>query len=793
MSDKKTSWYLVALGAFLIAFSWFASSQSALSLLHDSLRQGKVANSDLVFWLQDLRLKGFLFGGLLCAAGIFRAAAGDAVLRWATGGNLDETALLAPSSRWSAAVDLFLISFVALFAELLIIRWLAVEMRIFAYFKNVPLISCFLGMGLGAAMGEGGKKFKFASFPFWFSLFAMIIVFVGPRFIFVNPGGSDEYIWGIGKTSSAPTQLIATLFFMGIVLFVFIWNTRLFISLGCVIGKMLTQFPPLTAYSINIVGSLIGVLCFTVISYFSTPPWVWFAVTLASFLYFLRKNLRYLALMLAASAGLIAYLQMRHEPHQVFWSPYYKITLIPSEIDSRSTGQKVLAGYALHVNEDSHQTGMNYSDAFIREHVGEAKGDLKTVLELPFRTARAKTALIVGTGMGNDVAAALRAGVEQIDAVEIDPMILKIGKQYHPEHPYDSPKVTAINDDARSYFKKSKKKYDIVVFGILDSHTQFSSLSNLRLDNYVYTVESLRDAKALLNPGGIISITFGGDAKTYWMGSRFYSMMKEIFGKDPVSVDLDRMMFINGETLTEADILASPAWAPYYPSKRVSYDDAAKVPPATDDWPYIYMRTRQVPQIYLLMIVMLCAIAWIFMKKYVSDQKHMSPHFFFLGSAFLLLETKAVAELALVFGTTWIVNAVVFSAIMVLILIGNWAVSVFKIRTTNWAYALLCLSLLVSYFFRVADLAGSELIVKIALSTFWVLLPIFFASIVFAVSFSKTDHVPSAFGSNLLGAVAGGFLEYASLAIGLRSLALLALAFYLISLAALKGNWKIRI
>ena len=57
--------------------------------------------------------------------------------------------------------------------------------------------------------------------------------------------------------------------------------------------------------------------------------------------------------------------------------------------------------------------------------------------------------LIVGAGSGNDAAGALRNGVEDVVAVEIDPAIIDFGRQYHPEQPYDDPRVRVVNDDAR--------------------------------------------------------------------------------------------------------------------------------------------------------------------------------------------------------------------------------------------------------------------------------------------------------------------------------------------------------
>jgi hypothetical protein len=54
-------------------------------------------------------------------------------------------------SAWRPRV-LFLASFLTLFAELAFIRWIAVEVRVFAYFKNLALLLCFLGFGLGCAL-----------------------------------------------------------------------------------------------------------------------------------------------------------------------------------------------------------------------------------------------------------------------------------------------------------------------------------------------------------------------------------------------------------------------------------------------------------------------------------------------------------------------------------------------------------------------------------------------------------------------------------------------------------------
>src|SRR5262249_20483877 len=125
-----------------------------------------------------------------------------------------------------------------------------------------------------------------------------------------------------------------------------------------------------------------------------------------------------------------------------------------------------------------------------------------------------RSVLVLAAGAGNDLASALRHGATDIDAVEIDPSIVALGRQIHPEKPYDNPAVHVTVDDARAFLKRTDKKYDLVDFAYLDSHSAFSSMSSIRLDNYIYTLESFREAAKLMKPDGIMSVTFF--ATTSW-------------------------------------------------------------------------------------------------------------------------------------------------------------------------------------------------------------------------------------------------------------------------------------
>ena len=114
----------------------------------------------------------------------------------------------------------------------------------------------------------------------------------------------------------------------------------------------------------------------------------------------------------------------------------------------------------------------------------------------------------MGSGSGNDVATALRMGAAHVDAIEIDPAIAFLGTKYHPERPYDDPRVNFSINDARNFFRTADQQYDLIVYGVLDSHTALSHASNLRVDSYVYTREGIAEAFRLLKPDGVLSISF---------------------------------------------------------------------------------------------------------------------------------------------------------------------------------------------------------------------------------------------------------------------------------------------
>ena len=194
----------------------------------------------------------------------------------------------------------------------------------------------------------------------------------------------------------------------------------------------------------------------------------------------------------------------------------------------------------------------------------------------------------------------LRQGVSEITAVEIDPAIIAIGQEFHPEQPYSSAAVNVVNDDARSFFASTRQKYDIISFSLLDSHTT-TALTNARLDHYVYTKESIERARDLLSEHGIVVLTFA--AQRIFIADRMANVLEEVFGEEPISFVIPGspygwggVMFISGDLATaRAQIAANPRLNSYIDNLRqaepLNLPHTTRV--TTDDWPYIYLESAK--------------------------------------------------------------------------------------------------------------------------------------------------------------------------------------------------------
>ena len=209
---------------------------------------------------------------------------------------------------------------------------------------------------------------------------------------------------------------------------------------------------------------------------------------------------------------------------------------------------------------------------------------------------------------------------------------------------------------------------------------------------------------------------------------------------------------------------------------------------STDDWPYLYLRRPMVPEMHLCFIGIIISLFFLSKGFLLKKGSRLDFHFFFLGAAFLLLEFQNINKTALLFGSTWIVNSINISAILVFILLANLFVSRRKVQNLRIPYFLLLISLLFIFFvpLRAYNVLGywqKSILASLALN-----LPIFFAGIIFIVSFKNSKHKNFSFGSNLIGSVAGGLLESLSFILGIRMLVLVTIGLYFLSFIFLKSK-----
>jgi hypothetical protein len=696
-----------------------------------------------------------------------------------------------------AAIRLVLISFLSLYLELTFIRWAPMQVRLLAYFSNYVLIAALLGLGLGMMMSERRRRLLLA-FPVALIVMVIVVLQLESREFVVPLVAEGQFIWNYLATIK-PSGLLA----YGVLVAFFIAVAGLFALIGQEVGRALRPFTSLRAYSFNIFGSLLGVAGFAVVSFLEAPPPVWFVIGGAVLLAYMWMSTRRIVPIGLTSVCLIATvvivtIDATSGDVKRYWSPYYEIEAGPVVRGGKRVGSNIT------VNKDSHQQALDLSagpDASEEYIAGRAR-----IYDLPYTFVEPARVLVVGAGTGNDVAAAIRNAPDaHIDAVEIDPVIARLGETLHPERPYDDPDVDVIIDDARSFLTKSDSDYDLIVFGFLDSHRLFSHMSSVRMDNYVYTRENLKRVRDRLSDDGVVAITFTVHEK--WIADRIFTVMTDAFGHEPLAYQGDAngwgTTFLSGRaplSIPEGAAFIDAATAEKevfsdrdritwrYSSTEGFLDTAmfsADAELLTDDWPFLYMRSRTIPPNYLLALVLTFIATLIFVWRAVpaiSMRSAANWNFFALGAAFALLETRGITEIALVFGSTWLTNTIVIGAILTMILLANVVVRKWH-PPLRFVYIGLFAVLAIDYLFPLQKLLGLPFWVQVLSAGIRVAAPMFFAGIVFARWFERTTTPSAALGANLIGAVLGGLLEYLSLIIGLRQLYVLALLFYVGSAA----------
>ncbi|HET9299776.1 MAG TPA: methyltransferase domain-containing protein, partial [Candidatus Polarisedimenticolaceae bacterium] len=379
--------------------------------------------------------------------------------------------------------------------------------------------------------------------------------------------------------------------------------------------------------------------------------------------------------------------------------------------------------------------------------------------------------LVLGAGTGNDVVMALENGAAQVVAVEIDPVILGLGRELNPARPYQHPGVRTVVDDARHFLRTTRERFDLVIFGTLDSQALLSGHANLRLDNYVYTREALRSAREVLAPRGMVVIHYS--VFRDWLYARIYSTARAAFGDQCVLLMEQTPHLFNTTILAGRDL----------PQLRDTPEVVARYGHglvASDDWPFLYLERPALAPVYvqLLSLVLLLVGASFVLLRRLQPVPGLHAEFALLGLGFSLVEAAAVVRLALLFGSTWTVNAAVFASVLLTIFLGNLLVQARRAPPLGPSFALLLATVLANWALPVEVLSSLPVWGRVTAAGVLVGTPVFFAAVCFSRLFSAQPVTGYALGLNLVGAMAGGVLEYLSMLTGMRGIWLLVLAIY---------------
>ena len=663
--------------------------------------------------------------------------------------------------------SIVLVTMLSLLLELVLIRWLASVFPVFSFYKNFTMLACFLGLGAGYAVAERKPCAPALVLP-------MLALFVGAITLLRYDTGIGYQIFSVGWLS---TFDLPVYFLLGAS---FILCACICYPVGQLCGKLLHSSNSLNAYGLNLMGSILGVVALFVMSLYWLPPVIWFGAMGGIMLLFVLSHDDFLPVGIASFCVLLAILAWPVQPEtQRIYSPYQLL-----ERNAKADGlMQILSGGSYY------QKVYNFADSKRGLESG-ADRYVRAYYEFPYNFNKTpERVAIVGSGSGNDVATALRMGAAHVDAIEIDPAIAFLGSKYHPERPYDDPRVTLSINDARNFFRTADQKYDLIVYGVLDSHTALSHASSLRVDSYVYTREGIAEAFRLLKPDGVLSISFTlvNDA----LGFKLSKILRDLPGAGkPLAVrvlyDSSRttaFVVKKGQAVTmpDANAFASIGFSDVSNYFAQPYPESA-VP--TDDWPFFYMVERAYPFTYMIALGMILLLSYFFVRKTIGfsdpiDRNYLP--FFFLGAGFMLVETKAITELGLHLGGTWLVIAAAIMLVLIMAFLANLIVTRTARRLAGPAYLGLFVSLLVGY--GLATSHGQWMfgppVVQLMLSCFVLTIPLFFAGIIFSSLIGEAKiNISTAFSYNLMGALFGGVMEYNSMYFGFAFLYLLALGFY---------------
>jgi hypothetical protein len=622
-------------------------------------------------------------------------------------------------------------SFLMLFVELALIRWVTANNVYVTKATNFVLLASFLGIGIGFLNARSRRDYLR-----WAPVALLLLVsFVLSFPVILESLSGSRPFRGLQGVPALPQPISLGL--------VFVLVVAVMAGLGQGTARLFVKFRPLRAYRLDILGSLAGIAAFTGLSFLNQPPGTWACIACAGLLILLAPRIRWWQVVAVAGVATLLLLESVVPAQQ--WSPYNKLAY----------QHKGGLTPALYVSANNIPYQAARSLAVMHQQ--------KAFYFYPYRhipKASLGNVLIIGSGTGNDAAVALSEGARHVDTVEIDPLLVRLGHM-HPNHPYSSPRLTAHVGDGRAYLQDTSKHYNLILFALPDSLTALAGQSAIRLESFLLTEQSLEAVRDHLAPGGTFAMY---NYYAPFLESRYASTIEDAFARTPCA---EVGPPLGGRRL--AVLTVDPAG----PVRNcASFYHGGRIAPATDDHPFPYLPGNNIPKQLLWMLAAIFAASLLLIRVGGGSFAKMRAYvdLAFMGAAFLLLETKNIVQFALLFGTTWLVNSLVFAGVLLAVYLAVETASRVRLPHPAVLYATLIAALALTWVVPQESLVGLPIVARFAAGSALAFAPIFLANLIFAQRFSDVETSGTAFAANLLGAMAGGALEYVALITGYRFL-----------------------
>ena len=635
----------------------------------------------------------------------------------------------APSMALS---QLFGLSGLLWFLQFALLRWVGFEVPLLAYHPHLMYLGFLFGLGAGCWRPATRR----ARAPLGPSIFLAAAALAAGR-IPLAPAEGVEHCWARGTAGMSGGIAVGVAVSLGLAFFLLAaWTAFPW-------GKILREGfagPSLPAYGAYLGGGLLGVLFSMAVNRWALPPWTaLLSAGLAGLPFIGKGRPRAVHAGLAVLLGAMAAFSGRGAIH----SPYYRIDTAPLPVGR---------GLLLTANHSLHQAAIPMGPPAGTGKEAPAVARAREGFHRPLAALRTvpKRALVLGAGLGNDVAALLVRGVPSIDAVEIDPVILAIGRSTHPDRPYQNPGVRCFTEDARTFLRRSTASYDLIVMGTVDSMTRFSPFVNLRLENYLYTAESFTVLRHRLAPGGGL-IVYSFTPRPF-VKMRLVALLARAFGELPVLLEGDYWVF-------NTALLAGPAFSHLRSEGRGAFqaeferDIAPNVRVPTDDRPYVFTRHPLGDPVWAATVTALLAAAAIGL---IGARRGGGPFnggeaaLFGWSAAYMFLQSVSLARWALWSGSTWTTESLSLFFQSALALAAVWTVRFRRVPRTLGPVGLLA-TLAVAVFVPPAGGASGGGLGLLAFA-------FYFSGIGFSVLFKDAASASRALAVSLLGSLAGGAL-----------------------------------